>query len=325
MGKKSFVGPGRWEFTVEDLSVHWPDLVAASPDIKHLYAEGRVELLDRLPDWGLAVVGTRYPQPRSIQHLRSTLHQVSQSAQASQVVVVSGFARGIDRAAHEAAIEFGLPTIGILGSGLDHPYPGHHAELKAAILQSPGGGLLLSEHPWAANAYKSQFLARNRLIARWSKATWMVEASFKSGAMNTARWAREAERDCYTTPGFPGDPSLAGNEQLLDLYQANPVWGAHNFGQTWLTFSAQKTEERSLETDMTHLSKAARELYESICVREHAAGGADITSLFERSMAHGGSPPEFYQALDELLASKKIKEDRSGLLVTARTRQFLSG
>jgi len=322
-------------YASDELNQNWPSLVSESSDIQSLYAEGNITLFDSLLERGLAIVGTRYPQPRSIQHLREVMRMWSREPAEKAPIIVSGFARGIDRAAHEAAVEFELPTVAILGSGLDFPYPAHHRELKKAILNSAAGGLLLSEVAWEEKAFPSQFLARNRLIARWSKATWIVEASIRSGAMNTARWARESDRDCYATPAFPGDSSLAGNELLLDLYQAAPVWGTHSFGQTWLRFSTlgqkdvvSRSDIRLDQNEPRHssvhsrslggLSSAARELFEVICVREHASGGADSASLLERSLARGWSPPEFYQALDELIQAARVVELRNGLFISKR-------
>ena len=339
----------RLEISREQVPPEWASLFRIESPPKLLRIEGSdssFKLLETLQTDGLAIVGTRYPQPRSLQSVRSLVAHLSRLPHRDQQprTIVSGFARGIDRAAHESAIEFGLPTVAILGSGLDRPYPSHHPELKRAILESPAGGLLISEVDWNAQAYPSQFLERNRLIAEWTKATWVVEAGIKSGAMNTARWAREADRDCYATPTYPGDPSLAGNELLMDLHHALPVWGLHSFGRTWIELSAlgpQRIEERAeisrgpkrkaphtgaestrpdspQEMNKLALSTNAQELYEAICVRDLAAGGCDVASLLDRSLARGQTPGEFYEALEEIIGLELIQESASGLLIKNR-------
>ena len=108
----------------EEIKDRFPNTVSLSDDIKHLFLEGQAELLNQLPERGLAIVGTRYPQARSLHHLRSVMEKWAERGPDCSPIILSGFARGVDRAAHEAAIEFGLPTIAILGSGLhDHLPP----------------------------------------------------------------------------------------------------------------------------------------------------------------------------------------------------------
>ncbi len=178
-----------------------------------IYVQGlpkAFELLKTLPTHGLAIVGTRRPQTRSIRHL----HTVIQDLKGSPLIIVSGFAKGIDQHAHQYALDAGLPTIAVLAHGFDHCYPAEHLSLGQEILKA--GGLLMTEFPPDEAPISKHFLRRNRLIAGWTQATWVVEASYRSGALNTARWARDQEKTCLTTPCFPGDVAFAGNQILLE-------------------------------------------------------------------------------------------------------------
>ncbi|MFP5378977.1 MAG: DNA-processing protein DprA, partial [Vicinamibacteria bacterium] len=114
------------------------------------------------------------------------------------VAVVSGLARGIDSAAHRAAVDAGGPTLAVLGSGLDRVYPPEHAGLAGEILRR---GALLSEFPPGTPPLPHHFPLRNRLISGVSSAVVVVEASEKSGSLITAACALEQGRDVMAVPG----------------------------------------------------------------------------------------------------------------------------
>ena len=158
------------------------------------------ELLERLPQHGLAIVGTRTPQPRSLLQVRNRLREMKRSSLGSSIIVVSGLALGVDACAHQEALDLGLPTIGVLGFGTEHFYPKENEALRDRILQS--GGLLVSEYADDEQALPGYFIQRNRIIAGLSRATWIVEAGFKSGALNTAKWARDSERKVFADSLF---------------------------------------------------------------------------------------------------------------------------
>ena len=171
---------------------------------KFLEIETREEnngLLQNLPDYGLGIVGTRYPQKKSFDLLEKTMKDL----RSSELVVVSGFARGIDSRAHELAIENGLKTIAILGCGLNIDYPRENRMLRKKILDH--GGIIISPYEPDSPAIPHHFLERNQLIAYFSKAIWVVEASAISGTLNTAKHAADQGRDIYATSCYPVTPS----------------------------------------------------------------------------------------------------------------------
>ena len=125
--------------------------------------------------------------------------------------IVSGLARGIDAAAHQAAL--GSGTIAVLAGGLDKPYPPENLPLIDAILEH--NGALISEMPMAWVARALDFPRRNRLIAGMSVATLVVEAARRSGSLITARLANEAGRQVFAVPGSPLDPRAEGCNHLI--------------------------------------------------------------------------------------------------------------
>jgi DNA processing protein len=138
------------------------------------------------------------------------------------IAIVSGLALGIDAIAHEAAMNAGLPTIAVPGSGLDHRvlYPRSNVNLAERILQS--GGALLSEYPPEMHAAQWTFPQRNRIMAGLARATLIIEAEEKSGTLITARLATDYNRDVFAVPGSIFSPLSKGPNKLITL-GATPI------------------------------------------------------------------------------------------------------
>ncbi len=128
------------------------------------------------------------------------------------VSVVSGFARGVDAAAHRAALEAGGPTVAVFGCGVDVCYPAEHRALLASLLAA---GTALSEFPMGDEPEPWHFPVRNRLIAGLSRIVCVVEAAEKSGSLITARCAVGYGRDVAAVPGSILAPGAAGANALL--------------------------------------------------------------------------------------------------------------
>lgn len=126
------------------------------------------------------------------------------------LTVVSGLARGIDAAAHDAALPTG--TIGVLGGGVDHIYPRQNTELHLAMRER---GMLLSESPLGYRATARDFPRRNRLISGLSLGVVVIEAAERSGTLITARYALEQNREVMAAPGSPLDPRSKGCNRLI--------------------------------------------------------------------------------------------------------------
>jgi DNA processing protein len=170
-----------------------------------LFALGRLERL-KLP--AVAVVGSR----NATRYGRDVAARLARELSQAGVTVVSGFARGVDAAAHEAAREGPGGTIAVLGCGLDVNYPPEHARLKEAMAATD---LLVSEFPPGAEPRPQNFPIRNRIIAGLAAGVVVVEASRRSGSLITARLAADFGRDVFAVPGSVFSETSMGAHELL--------------------------------------------------------------------------------------------------------------
>lgn len=173
-----------------------------------LHYRGDLSALQGSPDRTVAIVGTREASPYGLRVARGLARAFAEAG----AVVVSGLARGIDTAAHEGALDGGGKTIAVLGTGPDVAYPVGNRRLLETIARQ---GLVISESPPGARAGPGCFPRRNRIIAALAKATIVVEAGFKSGALNTATQADELGRVFAAVPGPIDLPRSMGSNQLL--------------------------------------------------------------------------------------------------------------
>ena len=156
----------------------------------------------------LAVIGARTPSSYGRKAAQALAGELAQGG----AVIVSGLAYGLDSAAHEAALEAGMPTVACLAFGHGRCYPASHGALKARIEET---GLTLSEYPPQETPRKDFFLQRNRLIAGLSRGVLVVEAKARSGTMNTVSHAVEYGRDVFAVPGSIFSELSAGTNELL--------------------------------------------------------------------------------------------------------------
>ncbi len=183
----------------------YPALLREAPDPPPLlFVRGR--LLGDAP--AVALVGSRRATRAGLEAARIVAAGLARAG----VVVVSGFAHGIDAAAHAAALDAGGETWGVLGCGVDVPYPAAHDRLRARIVD---GGALLSELPPGTGPEPWHFPVRNRIIAGCARVVVVVEAAPRSGSLITARCAAEAGRDVAAVPGPVLGDSSAGTNALL--------------------------------------------------------------------------------------------------------------
>ena len=198
----------------------------------------------------VAIVGARNASAAAVKLARQFAGELAEAG----FVVVSGLARGIDGAAHQATLTGG--TIGVIASGIDIAYPPEHADLQEAIAT---GGLLLTEQPPGTEPLARHFPARNRIIAGLAVGTLVVEAAPKSGSLITARLAGEAGREVMAVPGSPLEPRSQGCNQLIRegavLVQsaADVIELVSGFdGQPRSTFREHPAEFELLPDDLGH-------------------------------------------------------------------------
>lgn len=156
----------------------------------------------------VAIIGSREPT----EYGKRAAHALADDLASAGIVVVSGLATGIDAESHQAALEAGGKTIGILGCGIDVDYPHQNRALKTAVRQN---GVVITEFLPGTQPYKGNFPLRNRLISGMSCATVVVQAGGQSGSMITARLAAEQGRKVFAVPGSIFQPAFDGNHRLL--------------------------------------------------------------------------------------------------------------
>lgn len=189
----------------------YPRLLLEIPDPPPLlYYQGRVDLAENQGLTPLvAIVGTRDPSDygkRWTRRIASTLAQ-------NGFTIVSGLADGIDTEAHRSCLEAGGRTLAVMGTGVDMVYPWSNRFLYQQVIEH---GLVLSEYPAGTQPDRGHFPRRNRIIAGFSRATLVMEAPKKSGALITARLANDYGRDIYALPGSLDNPKAIGCLRLLN-------------------------------------------------------------------------------------------------------------
>lgn len=155
---------------------------------------------------GVAMVGARNASAIGIRFTR----QIAAELGAAGLVIVSGLARGIDTAAHEASLATG--SVAVVAGGIDVIYPPENAKLHAALGER---GLIVSEMKPGTVPKAEHFPRRNRIISGMARATLVMEAALRSGSLITARLAAEQGRDVFAVPGSPLDPRAEGTNRLI--------------------------------------------------------------------------------------------------------------
>ena len=159
-------------------------------------------------EWGVAIVGTR----RATAYGRQAAGELARGLAANRVTVVSGLARGIDTVAHRAALEAGGRTIAVMASGLDIVYPPENAKLAEEIAEH---GALVTDYPLGTHPRAEYFPRRNRIMSGLALGVLIAEGDYKSGAMITARFAVEQNREVFAVPGSIFSPQSRGPLSLI--------------------------------------------------------------------------------------------------------------
>lgn len=185
----------------------YPALLAQISDAPPLlFVAGDPRILEK-PQ--LAMVGSR----RASRPGMDTAAAFSRSLASAGFVITSGLALGIDAVAHQAALDVGGQTVGVLGTGLQNFYPQRNRRLANAMIDQ--GSAVLSEFPLDTPPHASNFPRRNRIISGLSLGVLVVEASVASGSLITARLAAEQGREVYAIPGSIHHPGARGCHQLI--------------------------------------------------------------------------------------------------------------
>jgi DNA processing protein len=212
--------------------------------------------LDEVARRAAAVVGTRAATAYG-EHVAADL---AAGLAERDVAVVSGGAYGIDGAAHRGALNCEGITVAVLAGGLDIPYPAGHSALLHRIGQH---GLLFTEYPPGVRPARYRFLTRNRLVAAVAGAAVVVEAGLRSGAANTAAWARALGRVVAAVPGPVTSSASAGCHALL-RNGAELITRAEDIVELVGRIGELAPEEPRPATPFDGLSEAERRVYEAL-------------------------------------------------------------
>lgn len=173
----------------------------------------------------VSIVGTRHATEYGKDMCTSFVHDLARLLPGT--LVVSGLAYGIDVCAHRAAVEAGLPTVGVLAHGLDRLYPRMHRPVAKKMIEQGGG--LLTEFMSESNPLPQFFVQRNRIVAGMADATVVVESASSGGSLITASIAQSYSRDCFAFPGRVNDQYSCGCNELVARNRAALITSAHDF------------------------------------------------------------------------------------------------
>ena len=178
-----------------------------------LYAKGNTNFENPK---AVAIVGTR----KATDYGRACVEQLVNDLRKHEALIISGLAYGIDIHAHKQALKNNLPTLGVMGSGLDVMYPASHKE-TAHRMQALGG--IISENPFGTKPDAHNFPARNRIIAGLCDVLVVVEAAHKGGALITAELANSYNKDVMAFPGNVGRSYSEGCNSLIKSNRAHLI------------------------------------------------------------------------------------------------------
>jgi DNA processing protein len=256
----------------------------------HLWIAGT---LPRAP--AIAIVGTRRADAPSIDFTERLARELAELGAS----VVSGGALGIDAAAHRGALRADGHTIVVQAAPLAEPYPRANRRLFARVLEAGGGWLSETPPGIAPQAYR--FLARNRLIAALADAVVVVQAPARSGALSTARWARELARPVFAVPAAPWDPRSEGALELLATL-ARPCRDASDLAPALGLVAPQRELSFAAHSAELALSEDAEQVREALSSQPaHLDDLARVTAL---------SVARVHAALVELLVAGCAREER---------------
>lgn len=197
----------------------------------------------------IGIVGTRHATRYGADFTNQLVKDLA--SKLDRPVIVSGLAYGIDVAAHRAALEAGIPTIGVLAHALNTIYPADHRSVAARMTST--GGALITEYPSSSRIHRSNFLARNRIVAGLCDCIVVVESDFKGGSMSTARTAMHYNRDVFAVPGRVNDRYSRGTNMLISNHTAMLIQNADDLIEQmgWTAVTSRTPEAPTLFRALT--------------------------------------------------------------------------
>ena len=230
-----------------------------------LYAMGDVSLLKRRLCF--CVVGMRECSPYGL----TAAMQISSQLAECGMVIVSGLAMGIDSAAHQGALKCNGKTIGVAACGINIDYPAGGAALRKKILDE---GLIISEFPLDRIVHPLNFQKRNRILSGLSLGVAVIEANYRSGALITARHAKEQNRDIFALPGNITSRTSAGCNKLISE-GVTAILGAETILSEYLPKYPELFEIDDYMKEYKEEVQKKEEAFSAIELKEEIDGGRD--------------------------------------------------
>jgi DNA processing protein len=195
----------------------------------------------------VAIVGTR----SNTDYGKSFTEKLVKDLSEQNILIVSGLAHGIDCIAHKAALKNNLPTVGVVGHGLDTVYPSANTGLAKEMIKDGGG--ILSEFFSGTKPDKHNFPLRNRIVAGISDATVVVETNIKGGSMITAKLADAYNRDVFAVPGRTNDKASSGCNHLIKYNKAILLTDADELSDIlgWKEKKKEKKQQKELFIELS--------------------------------------------------------------------------
>jgi DNA processing protein len=203
-----------WNYFADE---DYPAALRNCPDCPILiFRKGNIDLSQKRI---VSIVGTRNMTARGSEFVESLVAELA----LFDPVIVSGFAFGIDIAAHKAAMHSGLQTVAVVAHGLNRIYPRMHQKFLPGVLENGG---LMTEFWSDSDPERAHFIRRNRIVAGLSQATIVVESGEKGGSLITANFANDYDREVFAVPGRPGDLYSKGCNDLIRTSRAHVLTSA---------------------------------------------------------------------------------------------------
>ena len=207
-----------------------------------LYSKGNCDLNNGK---FVGIVGTRNATETGKENCKKLISDLA-TAQPN-IIIVSGLAYGVDICAHKAALEAELPTIGVVGHGLDRIYPAAHRPTAVKMLEKGG---LLTEYLSMTNPDRPNFVQRNRIIAGMCDATVVIESAARGGALITSEAANEYNRDVFAFPGRVNDEWSVGCNNLIKNNKASLIESADDIMRFMNWEKQDSTSVKNVQTTL---------------------------------------------------------------------------
>ncbi len=247
----------------------------------------------------VGIVGTR----NITEYGREVTKKFVQELAAQDVLVVSGLAYGVDIAAHNAALDNNLKTIGVMAHGLNQIYPAQH---KPTAKKMTDHGGLLTEYHSQVEMHPSYFPQRNRIVAGMCDAVVVIESAVKGGALITANIANSYNRDVFAIPGRVGDKYSAGCNFLIRTFKATMIESAAQLieAMNWESGGTQKKKKAQLSLT---LSAEEQKIYQLLTETEEL----EIDRIVALSNLSGGE-----------IAATLLEMEMSGVIVSLPGKRY---